>query len=207
MSTQNVGRMTAAVIYALLEILDHNIELLPLAQFNLTTISVLLANQELLVEWFLKLPPNSKAFITAAPVINTAEVTRQGIFSNIGPALKIFEDLGLQNITCRNNIDLFTITNQPTALFLIVPDEKTNRHVLASIFVSQLYKASVFVANNSNGKLIRQLQFYLDEFGNMPTIPNFSSFITVARSRNMFFLLVLQDWLQAVVWKVWWKWW
>lgn len=100
-----------------------------------------------------KISPNSKAFITAEPVVNSAEVTRQGAFSNIGPALKIFEDLGIQNITCKNDIDLFQFTSKPKALFLIIPDEKTNRHIIGSLFISQLYKVSVFVANNNSDKI------------------------------------------------------
>ncbi|WP_342277086.1 hypothetical protein [Spiroplasma endosymbiont of Nebria brevicollis] len=125
MWTQNAGRMTAGVICALLEILDVND--LPLARINLTTVAFLLANQENLVKWFTNLglvKPTSKAFITAAPVVNSVEQTRQGAFSNIGPALKIFEELGVQNITCNNDIDLFKFTEKPKALFLIIPDEK-----------------------------------------------------------------------------------
>lgn len=188
--------MTAGVIYALLEILDYNPEYLPLEKFNLTTVSTLLANQEQLILWFKKISSNSKVFITAASVVNSAEVTRQGAFANIGPAMKIFEDLGIQNIICRNNINLFDITNEPTAIFLIVPDEKINRHIIASLFISQLYKANVEVAINNNGQLPREIQFYLDEFGNMPMIPHFPNFITVARSRGMHFLLILQDFKQ-----------
>jgi type IV secretion system protein VirD4 len=64
------------------------------------------------------------------------------------------------------------------------------------MFVSQLYKVLVDVANKRGGALPRDVYFLLDEFANMPKIENFDTIITVARSRRIYFTLILQSYAQ-----------
>ena len=193
----NAADMVAAVIYAMLEIMELDITLIPIEKFNLTTVAVLLTDEKNICEWFQSLPRTSKAYTTGSATFNAPDATRGGFFANLKEPLKIFQDYGIQGITCRNTINLFEFTKKPTAIFLIIPDDKTNRHILGSLFISQLYKASVEVANKSDEQTLpRQMLFLLDEFGNMPKISNMSSIITVARGRGIFFLLILQGFYQ-----------
>ena len=117
----------------------------------------------------------------------------------VSDRMGLFSDLGVCYATHINEMQLDTFTNQPTALFIKIPDEKITRHPIASMFISQLYKVLVDSANKNGGKLKRNVYFILDEFANMPAIQNFESIITVARSRRIFFILILQSYTQLAI--------
>ena len=61
------------------------------------------------------------------------------------------------------------------------------------MFISQLYKILVDIAQKKGGTLPRDTFFLLDEFGNLPKIEGFDAMITVARSRKIWFILILQS--------------
>ncbi len=95
---------------------------------------------------------------------------------------------------CSNSFDLMNIGNKKTALYLIVPDERTNYHFIATTFIKQCYESLVIKAQSENGlKLPVRVNFMLDEFANIPAIPDMPSMISAARSRNIRFFLVLQS--------------
>lgn len=80
----------------------------------------------------------------------------------------------------------------PTAIFLIIPDEKTSYHKLVSLFIKQSYETLIYNAQNINGSKIR-VNYILDEFSSLPTIHDFPAMITAARSRNIRFNLFVQS--------------
>ena len=106
----------------------------------------------------------------------------------------MFSDTGIANLTSRTDFELDDIGKKKTAVFLIIPDEKESRHELASLFIDQCYQALVNTAQNmKDGKMPVRVNFILDEFANMPPISSISNKITVSRSRNIRFYLVIQD--------------
>ena len=120
--------------------------------------------------------------------------TRATLFSVLATVIKIFSDTGIANLTSRTDFELDDIGKEKTAVFLIIPDEKESRHELASLFIDQCYQALVNSAQTlSNGKMPIRVNFILDEFANMPPITSISNKITVSRSRNIRFYLVVQD--------------
>ena len=66
---------------------------------------------------------------------------------------------------------LKNIGRKPMAVFLIIPDEKENRHVFASLFITQAYKSLVELATEHGGKIPHPVNFLVDEFANLPVIP------------------------------------
>lgn len=120
--------------------------------------------------------------------------TRATIFSVLSSKLRIFSDLGIANMTSRTDFELEDIGKEKTAVFLVIPDEKESRHVLATLFIDQCYQSLVNLAQEQDdGKLPIRVNFVLDEFANMPPIKNFSNKITVSRGRNIRFFLIIQD--------------
>lgn len=98
-----------------------------------------------------------------------------------------------ENIT----IQQFEHFNKPTALFMITPDYDPSLHIIASLYVKQLYtELSRAASNTRSGKCIREVIFILDEFGNMPVIDNMGNMITVCLGRNIRFNLVVQAYSQ-----------
>ncbi len=120
--------------------------------------------------------------------------TRATLFSVLATTIKMFSDTGIANLTSRTDFELDNIGKKKSAVFLIIPDEKESRHELASLFIDQCYQALVNTAQAySDGKMPIRVNFILDEFANMPPISSISNKITVSRSRNIRFYLVLQD--------------
>ncbi|WJD83690.1 VirD4-like conjugal transfer protein, CD1115 family [Priestia megaterium] len=90
-----------------------------------------------------------------------------------------------------------TYFTKPIAIFMVTPDYDSSNHVIASIFVRQLYYILAKNASLARGnKCHREVVFLLDEFGNMPAIEGMSNIITVCLGRNIRFNLVIQAYPQ-----------
>lgn len=138
----------------------------------------------------------SAAYQLAATVITNAENTKKNFFGTATGKLSMFADKGICYITSGTEMDFDGFVKKPTAFFLIIPDQIKVRHTLATLCVSQLYKSLVRLANDRGGKLPSPTFFILDEFGNMPKFNDFATLVTVARSRNIVWNLILQDYKQ-----------
>ena len=152
-----------------------------------------------ITEYFQGRDPLSLAVQLANQVVTNAEKTTKSYMGIVTDRMGIFSDTGVCYATSTNEMELTTFADQPTALFIKIPDEKTTRHPIATMFISQLYKILVDVANKRGGALPRDVYFLLDEFGNMPKIENFETIITVARSRRIYFTLILQSYAQLEI--------
>ena len=135
---------------------------------------------------------------TLIGTIETANDTRAGILSTFDQKMRIFHiQPSLSGMLSHNNIDYSNLTGaQPTAIFLILPDEKTGYHNLVSLFVKQSYEYLIFEAQkniNIGRPLGNRVNYILDEFSSLPTIADFPAMITAARSRNIRFNLFLQS--------------
>ncbi|MGH0600963.1 VirD4-like conjugal transfer protein, CD1115 family [Bacillus mycoides] len=87
--------------------------------------------------------------------------------------------------------------DKPVAIFMITPDYDSSNHVIASIFVRQLYFILAKGASLARGgECHREVVFLLDEFGNMPSIEGMANIITVCLGRNIRFNLVVQAYAQ-----------
>ena len=94
----------------------------------------------------------------------------------------------------RNSFDPRALAHEKTAICLIVPDEKTTYHFIATTFIKQCYETLVNEAQSREDlQLPVRVNFVLDEFTNIPAIPDMPSMITAARSRNMRFFPVVQS--------------
>lgn len=131
-------------------------------------------------------------------VVCNAPSTMKGFMGHVSGALQIFNDLGMSYLTSWTDIDFANFADKPSALFIIVPDERDSRYSLANIYITQLYKILIDRANKDKAKLElpNNVYFILDEFGNLPKIEKIKPFITAGRSRRLFLVLVVQDYTQ-----------
>lgn len=118
--------------------------------------------------------------------------TRASFFTGASSKLRLWADNSVACATAIQDHDLAGPGKEKTAVFLIIPDEKSTRNFLASLYIDQTYQALVEEADKYEGKLPVRVNFLLDEFGNLPGIKDFDKKITVARSRNIRFLLAIQ---------------
>lgn len=121
------------------------------------------------------------------------ERMRGSFFSNTSATLRLFSDPGISHITSQQDHNLSDVGKKPTVVFLVIPDEDTTRHVLASLYIDQTYQSLVELANKNDGRLPIRVNFLLDEFGNMPSIADFDTKVTVSLGRGIRWHLIVQD--------------
>ena len=125
--------------------------------------------------------------------IETANSTRAGILSVFDQKMRTFSiQPSLSAMLTGEQILFETIQNSPTAVFIIMPDEKTSFHNLVSLFIKQSYEYMIYKAQSHNSGSVR-VNYILDEFSSLPQIHDFPAMITAARSRNIRFNLLVQS--------------
>lgn len=121
--------------------------------------------------------------------------TRTSILSTFDQKMRIFAfQENLTDMLKQNTISVDRLGFEKSAVFLIMPDEKTTYHRLISLFVKQCYERLIYLAQNSERAAFRiRINYILDEFSTLPTISDFPAMITAARSRNIRFFLFVQS--------------
>lgn len=193
--------ITLAVLLAMLE--DSEDERFNMTKdkftfFNLTKILQNSSNDyEELRNYFKGRNKLSKALSLSKQVCDAATQTRASYMSIVYEKLTLFNDAGICALTSESDFNCAQLNEKPTALFLKIPDEKDTRHNLAAIFILNIYKTLIKVASAKESlSLDRNVYFIMDEFGNMPKIEKFDKFITVGRSRKIWFTMIIQSYAQ-----------
>jgi len=136
-------------------------------------------------------------YINASSTINAPQDTKNSILSVFRQKIKIFATTEhLSEMLAYSDFDMKDIGRKKTAVFIIIQDEKKTYHALATIFIKQCYETLIDVAHENNGKLPIRTNFILDEFANMPPLRDVTTMITAARSRQIRFNLVIQNFAQ-----------
>ena len=128
-------------------------------------------------------------------VFVAAESTKRSIYVSLYGMLRIFNTQeNLTKMLSGNTVDMRKFGREKTAVYIIVPDEKTTYHFLVTTFIKQAYEVMIAEAQKEKDlKLPIRVNFVLDEFCNIPKIPDMPSMISAARSRNMRYYLIAQS--------------
>ena len=148
-------------------------------------------------EYFSTKDPNSAAYINASSTILSPNETRGSIIAVFKQKIKLFASReNLSEMLSHSDFDVADIGRGKTAVFIIIQDEKKTYHSLATIFVKQCYETLIDVAQENGGKLPIRTNFILDEFANMPPLKDVTTMITAARSRQIRFTMIIQNFAQ-----------
>ena len=136
-------------------------------------------------------------------VLITSDKTLTSYLSEVNAYIQQLADDGILSLTSENDLDIINMDEAPNAVFIIVPDERFTRHRFVTLFITQMYKELVEKANLNNRRkqtetavLKRNVYYIMDEWGNLPKFENIEGMVTVARSRGIRFLFVLQSFSQ-----------
>lgn len=139
----------------------------------------------------------SKSKDSLTSILSASENTYKSITAVFGEKMSLFDDVNVANVTSDSDFDFDLLGKEPTALFIIVPDEDKVYFTLVTIIVGLLYKELVKLANsNENKKLPVQIDWLLDEFANCPPLADIEALVSVARSRGMRFHFFIQSFSQ-----------
>ena len=174
-------------------------------QINLNSIILMLTVGEkrlgsstYMKEYFGSKDEKNSAYINASGTVNAPNETQGGIISVFRQRVNIFAMAeNLSEMLSYSDFDLKDIGRKKTAVFLVIQDEKKTYHALATIFIKQCYESLIDVAQgNPNGMLKVRTNFILDEFANLPALKDVTTMITAARSRQIRFNLIIQNFAQ-----------
>ncbi|MDD3340780.1 MAG: type IV secretory system conjugative DNA transfer family protein [Bacilli bacterium] len=148
-------------------------------------------------EYFSYKDPTSAAYINVSSTINAPNETKGSILSVFRQKIKLFATRdNLSEMLSHSDFDMKDIGRKKTAVFIVIQDEKKTYHSLVTIFLKQCYETLISVAQESGGKLPHRTNFILDEFANMPPLKDVTTMVTAARSRNIRFNFIIQNFAQ-----------
>ena len=140
---------------------------------------------------------SSSPYVFASNTINSPTETRGGILSVFRQKIRLFASREqLSEMLAYSDFNMRDIGKEKTAVFMIIHDEKTTYHALATIFIKQCYETLIDVAQECGGKLPFRTNFILDEFANMPPLKDVTTMVTAARSRAIRFTFIIQNFAQ-----------
>lgn len=125
--------------------------------------------------------------------------TRTSVLVSAVTPMALFADESVISQASQSSIDVINIVRKPTAIFLNIPgkDSAPTYTILASLFIEQVYATLIKFAKKQPGSTLpKSVYLLLDEFGNMPPIPNMGSKISLARSYSIKFNMIIQDYQQ-----------
>ncbi len=148
-------------------------------------------------EYFNAKDPASPAAVNASSTILAPSETKGSILSVFKQKVKLFATRdNLSEMLSYSSVDLESIGEKPTAVFIVIQDEKKTYHSLVTILLKQIYETLISTAQKHGGKLPVRTNFILDEFANMPPLKDVTTMITAARSRRIRFTMIIQNFAQ-----------
>ena len=139
------------------------------------------------------LPERHQAKRLATSAVGASEQAMASVISTALSRLNVFLDTEMEQVLCFDSpIDAETFASQKCAIFLIVPEEDTTKHFMASLTIQNLARELFSLADENDGKLKKRVVFFCDELGTMPPfdiLPLFSA----GRSRRLTMVPIIQS--------------
>ena len=119
--------------------------------------------------------------------------TAKSILISCGARLAVFDIQELRELTAYDELELDTLGDKKTALFLIMSDTDSTFNFLISMAYTQLFNLLCEKADDVyGGRLPIHVRCLIDEMANIGQIPNLEKLIATIRSREISACLVLQ---------------
>lgn len=119
--------------------------------------------------------------------------TAKSILISCGARLAPFDIKELRDLTEYDELQLDTLGDKKTALFVIISDTDDTFNFIVSIMYTQLFNLLCDKADDEyGGRLPVHVRFILDEFANIGQIPKFDKLIATIRSREISAAIILQ---------------
>ena len=148
---------------------------------------------DLLFEDLAKTKPNSFAGRQYKLYKLAAGKTAKSILISCGARMAPFDIQELRDLTMYDELELDTLGDRKTALFLIMSDTDSTFNFLISMVYTQLFNLLCDKADDVyGGKLPIHVRCLIDEAANIGQIPNLEKLVATIRSREISACLVLQ---------------
>lgn len=124
-----------------------------------------------------------------------AEKTKSCIYGVLHTGIdSLVKNDSLLKLFNSNEIDFYKLAEEPTAVYVIYPDEKSAMNSVITNFLTQAYTSLLDVCDaRADNKLPIRVNFVLDEFSNLCKVEHFDNRISEARSKNIRYHLFIQS--------------
>lgn len=160
------------------------------------------------------LPDDSKIKMFAGASAQSGGEGQASVLSTAMSRLISFLDSETEQILCFDSeIDAENFVDEKTMIILTMPEEFNTRYFMVSLVIQELYRELLTIADSYGGKVPKtkydrngnengyrgktgRVMFFLDEFGTLPKIDSAEMMFSAARSRNIFFVPIVQGTVQ-----------
>lgn len=126
-----------------------------------------------------------RAFVAQDPKVAAS------ILSSARAALELWSDADICTLTATNTLELRGLRKEKTALFVIIPEHQVRYFApVINVFYAACFNHCLVTGGEKNDLPV---YFFLDEFGNLGRVHNFSAIITTLRKRRCSISLILQE--------------
>ncbi|MCL6557279.1 MAG: type IV secretory system conjugative DNA transfer family protein [Firmicutes bacterium] len=141
---------------------------------------------------FKSLPENHPA---KAPylIFSQADKAKGSIIQGLGTRLQVFQYEQVRKLTEASDIDLEAPGREKCAYYCVISDTDNAFEFLSSLFFTFLFIKLTKLGDRSGGRCPVGINFLLDEFCNIGTIPEFKRRIATMRSRGIFCTIITQS--------------
>ena len=144
-----------------------------------------------------KLPPTHKAKWFAGAALNSADQAMASVLSTAMSRLNGFLDSEMEQILCfDSSLDTETFCKEKSAIFIVLPEEDNTKYFMVSLFLQQLYREMLTIADEHGGKLPNRVMMFADEIGTIPKIESMEMMFSAGRSRQISMIPIIQNFAQ-----------
>ena len=138
--------------------------------------------------------PESIAVKQYAIYKQAAGKTAKSILISVGVRLATYNLKQIANLTCTDELDLYSIGEKKVALFCCIPDADTSLNYLVGMIYSNLFQTLYYVADRKyHGKLPIPVHCIMDEWPNVALPDDFDKLLATMRSRAISCSIIIQN--------------
>ena len=120
--------------------------------------------------------------------------TAKSILISVGVRLSAFNLNQIANLTCTDELDLYSIGEKKVALFCCIPDADTSLNYLVGMIYSNLFQTLYYVADRKyGGRLPVPVHCIMDEWPNVALPDDFDKILATMRSRAISCSIIIQN--------------
>ena len=113
---------------------------------------------------------------------------------SVGVRLAAFNLKQIANLTCTDELDLYSIGEKKVALFCCIPDADTSLNYLVGMIYSQLFQTLYYMADRVHGGALPvPVNCIMDEFPNVSLPNEFEKILATCRSRSIYCSIIIQN--------------
>ena len=143
---------------------------------------------------FEKIPKDDTSYTYYKAWSSAVGRTLASIRATFSSRMSVFNLSSMKALTYKDELNLLDLATKKVAIFMVIPDNNSVYNFMAGTLYTQIFQQLYDYADHvCNGPLPRHVRFMMDEFGNIALPNDYQKILSTSRSRNVSFVIVLQD--------------